>query len=324
MKHWKLIVGLLCIGFAGVYYVWSLFAPKLLPQTDGQKPVLSASFYPIAFALERIAGEGYAVRSVTPGGVEPHDFEPSPQDVLRMQQSAVLFYNGAGLDPWVERVETALQEKQVKMVNVTEELRQAGFRLSEMTEGEHEDEHGEEHEDGIYDPHVWLDPVAMEQIGVVIAAALTAQFPQDEAMFEENLQQWRERMQALHQEYTSGLQACRLQEIIVSHDAFSYLGLRYGFDIISIAGFSPQEQPSAKRLGELADLAREKGIRIVYFETLASPKLSEALANEVGAATSVLDPIEGISQADAQSGKTYESIMRDNLQALRLGLECSQ
>ncbi len=325
MKHWKMIFGALCIAVGGMFYVWSLVRPPqpdvAQPDAGGEKPRLAASFYPLAFALQHIAGEGYDITTVTPGGVEPHDFEPSPQDIVRLQDVDVLFYNGAGLDSWVDRLMPALADKGVQTVNIVEALETSQYAILAAEEGEEAHEDEEDH--GPEDPHVWLDPLAMEEIGRIVAETLSEKFADDAAQFEDNLELWVSDAQGLHRQFQLALTSCRLNEIIVSHDAFSYLGRRYGFEIIPIAGFSPQEQPSAKRLGELATLAKQKGITTIFFETLTSPKLSDALAREVGATTAVLDPIEGISAEDAHAGKNYMTIMVDNAMALSKAMQCS-
>jgi zinc transport system substrate-binding protein len=109
--------------------------------------------------------------------------------------------------------------------------------------------------------------------------------------------------------------------IVVSHDAFGYLG-RYGLRVHGIAGLSPDAEPSAKHIRELQDLARTSGVTTVFSETLASPKLSETLAHDLGMHSAVLDPIEGV-QKDAPKGTDYLSLMRRNLSTLRKANSCA-
>ena len=108
---------------------------------------------------------------------------------------------------------------------------------------------------------------------------------------------------------------------MVSHDAFGYLGERYDLDVHAIAGLSPDAEPSARRLGELADLIREDDITTVFTERLASPKLADTLASDLGIETAVLDPIEGPSDEDADGD--YLGLMRENLAALQKAGGCS-
>lgn len=301
--------------FALIVYAWSFVRPATPAAAPNGKPVIAASFYPLAFLAREIAGSGYDVTSVTPGGVEPHDFEPSPQDIVRLQSANILFANGLGLDPWVERLHATLKERGVAVVTVSDGIEEKGVPL--IAGGEEDIE-----EAGHANPHVWLDPLAMQTLAASVSSALSQAFPADKELFAANAQKLNVALAALDQSYKTGLASCRLHEVIVSHDAFAYLARRYGFSVIAIAGFSPQEQPSAKHLGDLVTLAKQKGIKTVFFETLVSPKLSETLAAEVGATTAVLNPIEGFSETDLSAGKTYVTAMESNLNALRLAMEC--
>jgi zinc transport system substrate-binding protein len=109
---------------------------------------------------------------------------------------------------------------------------------------------------------------------------------------------------------------------VTSHAAFGYLAARYGLHQVAITGLDPEAEPSARRLASLAELVRRSGTGTVFFERLVSPKLAETVAREAGATAAVLDPIEGLTPSESQSGATYLSLMRQNLAALRLALRC--
>lgn len=306
MKYWRLIFAATAFVFACIVYIWGKTHPAqpITEQPATNRPVLATSFYPLTFLVSQIAGDGYDIHQVTPGGVEPHDFEPSPQDIVQLQKANMLFANGLGLDPWVERLSSTLAERGVTVITVTDGLSEQGVNMQQDN------------------PHVWLDPHAMVVIAKNIAADLAKQFPADSARFTANGDRLAIALTAVDAAYKQGLANCRLRDIIVSHDAFAYLAARFDINVIPIAGFSPQEQPSAKHVSELITLAKQKGIKTVFFETLVSPKLSQTLADEVGATTAVLDPIEGFSAADLTAGKTYITAMNDNLAALRLAMDC--
>lgn len=121
----------------------------------------------------------------------------------------------------------------------------------------------------------------------------------------------------------TGLSNCALDAVIVSHDAFRYLAGRYDFHTLEIAGLAPSAEPSPARLAELSGIAKEEGIRHVFFETQVSPALSETLAEEIGAETLVLHSLETLTEQERSSGMTYIDLMRKNLDNLRTALECS-
>ena len=110
--------------------------------------------------------------------------------------------------------------------------------------------------------------------------------------------------------------------MVSSHQALGYLAARYDFQVLAVSGLSPEEEPSAGRVSEIATLAKVKQIKYIYFETLVSPKLAETIATEIGAQTLVFNPVEGLTEEDVAESKNYLSIMQDNLRNLRIGMLC--
>jgi zinc transport system substrate-binding protein len=261
---------------------------------DGRTTVVAA-FYPLAFAAEAVGGRSVDVRNVTPPGAEPHDVELTPKDVAELQQADVVLYLSHGFQPAVEKAVPAASGKRVDVLE--------GVSLRP----------GVGDEAGKTDPHVWLDPVRyariVRRIGAVLgkpraAGALAA------------------RVRALDAEYRAGLAHCARREFVTSHAAFGYLAARYGLHQLAITGIDPESEPTPQRLAELSKLVRREHITTVFFERLVSPKLAETVAREAGAHTAVLDPIEGLTSAEARRGGTYLSLMRGNLSELRRALGC--
>jgi zinc transport system substrate-binding protein len=118
--------------------------------------------------------------------------------------------------------------------------------------------------------------------------------------------------------------ACKRRTIVTAHEAFGHVVARYHLDQQGIAGISPDQEPSAKRLAELADLVRRTGTTAIFTEELVSPRVADALAREAGGVrTETLNPLEGLSAAEQEAGDDWASIMRDNLTKLRTALGCS-
>ena len=163
------------------------------------------------------------------------------------------------------------------------------------------------------DPHVWLDPVLYARIVRRVGLALGR--PRAAAALGR-------RVLALDGAYRRGLAHCRRRSFVTSHAAFGYLAARYDLRQIAITGIDPESEPSPQKLASLARLVRNAHIETVFFERLVSPKLAQTVAREAGVRTAVLDPIEGLTPAEARSGATYLSLMRRNLVALRQVLGC--
>jgi zinc transport system substrate-binding protein len=169
------------------------------------------------------------------------------------------------------------------------------------------------------DLHFWLDPVRLAEVAAEVEARVAEIDPDNAADYEANLASLRADLESVDAEYTDGLAGCRLDTVVVSHDAFGYLE-QYGLRFEPIAGLSPDAEPSPKHLTELAELIESEGITTVFSETLASPAMAETLASDLGLDTAVLDPIEGLG--DATAGEDYLSLMRANLAALQEANEC--
>lgn len=297
--------GTILIAICGVILFTSLgillFSKNDSPPDDSNVKIV-ASFYPLAHVAEQVTRNTPAqVTTVVPSGVEPHDFEPSAQDTAQIQSADLFLMNGAELEHWAEEI-TA--EKLVMSEHVT------------LLPLQDEDEHG------AFDPHFWLDPVIVQTEVSVLADELSRLFPEYETQYQQNAASYIAQLKQLDTAYQNGLKTCQIREMIVSHDAFSYLGERYEIELHAIAGLSPEEEPSARHIAELATLATEKGIKHIFFETLVSPKLAETIANEVDAETLVLNPIEGLTDEEQAAGKTYISVMNENLQNLRTAMQC--
>jgi len=185
---------------------------------------------------------------------------------------------------------------------------------------EQDEAHDHDHDHGGEDPHLWLDPLAMAAAAQAYADRLGDIAPDRADDFQANADELIAELEDLDAAYTEGLASCERDEVVVSHDAFGYLA-RYGLEFESIAGISPDAEPSPARLAELADLIRDTGVTTVFTETLASPALAETLATELDIETAVLDPIEGLT--DDTADEDYLSLMEANLAALQQANGCA-
>lgn len=283
-----------------------------------------ANFYPMAEAATRVGGDRVKVTNLTPVGVEPHDIELSSRQVDKLLDTDVLLYLGSGFQPAVEKVATGRHAGAVDILAHVE-LDEGATAALANEEGGGEppgQDTGQRGAANGKDPHFWLDPTLLAQAVDAIQVALTKVSPKDADLFRTNADRYKEDLRALDAELARGLTGCQRSDIVTSHAAFFYLARRYGLTQLPIAGLSPEAEPDAARLGTLTDEIKAKGITTVFYEELASPKVSEALAREAGVNTAVLSPIEGLSKDEADAGKDYAGVMRDNLAALRAALAC--
>ena len=277
------------------------------------KLLVVASFYPLYEFAREVAGPSAHVVSLMPSGVEPHNWEPSPQDVTRIRNARLFIYNGAGFEPWVAKL---VQEAAISgplPVRASE-----GIPL--LTTGSAPRIGA--HDQAVPDPHVWLDPVLAQSMVETIRAALVTVDAAHAALYTDNARAFTVKLQRLHEAFVHGLRHCARREVVTSHAAWAYLAKRYGLAVVPVMGVALESEPSPAQLASIVRFARDKHVKYIFFETLASPRLAETLAREVGAATLRFNPVEGVTREDAAAGRGYLALMEDNLANLRIALEC--
>ena len=256
---------------------------------QGRREVVAA-FYPLAFAAQEIGGGRGNGANLTPAGAEPHDLEVSPADVSRIRSADLVLLLGHGFQPQLE--DAAGNGKRVLRLLDTPNLRL------------HPND----------DPHVWLDPLRYSRIVERVGTALGNKPAADRLV---------RRLRRLDREYRRGLASCRHREIVMSHEAFAYLAQRYRLQQVAITGLNPEAEPAPRDLARVIRVVRQRRATTVFAETLLPRRLAETVARETGARTAVLNPIEGLTSAQADRGLDYFALMRANLAALRLGLGCT-
>jgi zinc transport system substrate-binding protein len=264
-------------------------------QGQSGKVAVVAGFYPLAEAATKVGGTLVEVQNLTPPGVEPHDLELAPQQIADIQEADVVLYLGGGFAPAIEQAVAGASGVKVDL-------------LKGMP--------------GTSDPHVWLDPVLYRRLVDTVAASLARAEPDAASTFRANAAAFDAQLETLDQEFSTGLTGCARTVIVTSHAAFGYLSARYGLTQEPIAGLSPDAEPSAQRLAELADLVERDGVTTIFTEELVSPKVADTLAQEVGVTTAVLNPLEGLTRQEVSAGEDYLSVMRANLKTLRAALGC--
>lgn len=279
---------------------------------EGGTVAVTAAFYPLAYAVERVGGDRVTVSSLTKPGAEPHDVELTPKDVATLSRSALVVYE-KGFQPAVDDAVTQVGAGTALDVSTAVDL-----TLRASHDGH--DHGGEGAEEGV-DPHFWLDPTRYASAVTAIADRLAAADPGGAPAYAAHAQAFVAELTALDTEFATALKTCATRELVTGHAAFAYLADRYDLHQVGIAGVSPDAEPNAAAMREIVEHVREAGVRTVYAETLVSKDLTETIARETGAGVAVLDPIEGLS--DASAGKNYLEVMRANLATLVTGQGCS-
>jgi zinc transport system substrate-binding protein len=272
-----------------------------------------ASFYPLAYVAERLAAPDGIVENLTQPGVEPHDLELTGQQVGSIADADLVLYLH-GFQPAVD--EAVEQNADDHSLDVAETV----DRLPAAEEESHEDEDGD-HGDLEGDPHVWLDPSNLAAISQAVADELAEVVPDRADAVQDRADELIAELNALDEEFDSGLAQCERRVFVTSHEAFGYLADRYDLEQVGISGLSPDAEPSPARLAEVQEVVQAEGVTTIFYETLVSPKVAETMAEDLDLATAVLDPIEGL--IDDTADEDYLTLMRANLDALRKANGCS-
>ena len=266
---------------------------------DDDRVQVTAGFYPLAWVAERVGGADVSVVGLTDPGVEPHDIEPTFARTVALARADLVVVEH-GLQPAID--EAVEQNAEGRVLDV-----------ADVVQLRHDD-------DGDVDPHFWLDPRLLADVADAVAAQLADLDPPHAASYTVNAGALRADLETLDGEFSAGLATCERHLIVSSHDAFGYWA-KYGIEVAPVTGLTPDAEPTPAGIARLQQLIREEGITTVFSERLASPKLTDSLARDLGLRTAVLDPVEGLASDDADDD--YLSLMRANLTVLEEANGCT-
>lgn len=276
-----------------------------------KKPTISTSTFSLYDISKNIAADTAEVFMILPFGVDAHSYEPTPKEMIKISKSDLVIYSGASLEPWIDGF---------KFKNKTLNM-SLHVKLRELGEDENHHRHYG-HNDSSIDPHYWLNPENMIISAEVIAKELIGLFPQNKERYIKNRDNYIAMLKALDEKYKKSLSTCKLDTIIVNHNAFSYLAHRYGFHVEALSGVSPEAEPSAKNMMRLIEHVKEHKVSTVFFESFVSDKAIKSIASEAKVSCEVLQPLGNITANEAKQKLSYEDIMKINLEKISKALEC--
>jgi len=288
-----------------------------------QKDLIYTSIYPIQYLTEQIVGDEATVKSVIPPGVDAHSFELSSKEMTDIAKGDAFIYLGSGMESFAEATADALKTHDVTLLEIGkhEELFIEGDGHDHGHDGHEDDEHAHEendhhHDHGDLDPHIWLDPLRMIDIGKIITAQLSELHPDYKKQYEENLKKLEEELTALDQQFVDTLSKKKHKHVLVSHAAFGYWEDRYGIEQISISGLSSSNEPSQKDLAKITKLAEEKQMNYVLYDQTGTNRVAKIVQDQIGAEERVLHNLEVLRDEDINNKDDYISLMQHNLKIL--------
>ncbi len=282
--------------------------------TDHRLKIVTTIYPPYDFA-KNIVGENADVTMLLPLGTESHSYEPSPKDLVAIQDSDLFIYAGGVGDYWVDRVLSSMGNKAPRTFVLMDAV---ALLKEEHKEGMAEDKE----EDEELDEHVWTSPKNALTITSQLAEEISILDPENKELYQKNKETYEEKLRELDAELTEIIKNAKRHTIVIGDRfPFRYLTHDYGLDYYAaFPGCSTETEPSAAQVAFLSDKVGLEQVPIVFYLEFSNGKVAEAIARDSGAKTSILHSAHNVSRQDFEAGIGYLDIMKKNILALKEAL----
>jgi zinc transport system substrate-binding protein len=309
MQVGLIVVLVVVAGFAG-YAIGSMAkgsssSPSGNTSNPSSAPSLKvlATFFPVYYDTIDVLGEKGNVTLLIPFNIDVHEFEPTPSAIQLVGQADVLVYNGAGLEPWIPQLIQSVGNSKLILVDSS-----AGIPLINVPSQFQK-------ENRTTDPHIWNDPVlAQLQVKNILQGLIKAD-PSDEPYFTANANVLIAKFQFMDQELKAGTANVATRTFVTFHEAFAYLAKEYNLVQVPIAG-PFEEEPAPSDISNAVATINQNHLCICFAESLENPAPINAVAAQTHAHVWILDPNEGLSDAESKAGVTYLVLMQQNIYTL--------
>ncbi len=295
------------IFLGGLFWLMMLLAgctAQSTPRNEGEPLHVVATTTIVGDVVAQVGGEWIELSVLLPVGSDPHNFEPTPQDIARVAEADVIFINGAGFEIFLAPL-LASAGAQDRVVDLS-----ASLALLESADADHAEEEG--------DPHVWTDPRNVVRWTQEIAGALSALDEQHALEFQANAERYQAELEALDawiREQVAQIPP-ENRQMVTDHAVFGYFAAAYGFQQAGalIPGYSTLAAPSARELAALEDAIRVLGVKTLFVGNTVNPSLAERVAGDTGVKLVFL--YTGSLSAPGGEAPTYLDYMRYNTSAI--------
>lgn len=276
--------------------------------------VVATIFPPYDFTRQ-IAGDRVSLTLLIPPGGESHTYEPTPQDIITIQEADVFLYVGGENDVWLDEILDNIDTSRMAILRMTE--------CVETVEEEHvegmQTPHIHNEEDGEPDEHVWTSPVNAARLSSAIEKVLTERDPENAAFYKQNLEAYQAQLARLDSQFRVLAATARTKELIFG-DRFPlrYFAEEYGFTYYAaFPGCSAESEPSAKTIAFLIDKAKADQVDTIFYIEFSNHLAADTIAGAVGAKTALFHSCHNVTLEEMQRGVTYLSLMEQNLATLQ-------
>jgi len=315
LKRIILITVLLAAVFSGVTACKQNKNATLNVRSVNGKINVTTSIFPPFDFVRQIAGDRVNLTMLLPPAAESHSFEPSPKDIITIQNSDIFIYGGGESDAWVDRILGSMNTDKMRILTMIDTVDAVE---EEIVEGM-EEEDGEE---TAYDEHVWTSPQNAILIVNAIAELLCEADPANADFYRQNAAAYGKELEQLDAAF-KGVAAGAKRKTIVFADRFPF---RYFADAYSLSyfaafpGCSTETEPSAATVAFLINKIRAEKIPVVFHLELSNERMADTISSETGAKKMLLHACHNISKRDFDAGVGYLDLMRQNVENLREAL----
>ncbi len=315
--------------FVGILFALCLLSSCSPPPENPAKPndrlQVTATIYPIYDFARVVGGEKVSVSMLMPPGADAHHYEPPPSDIIKVIKSDIFLFTGFGMEQWAQRILKAAEGNSNMLAVETGR----GARLIETSiDADRHDDHPHAHDKSNskstkYDPHIWLDFDNARIMVDHIAQAFILKDPKNRSYYQANAETYKRRLADLDKKYRTELSRCPSRTILhAGHWAFAYLAQRYRLEYVSAYNVSADSEPSPSQIMSLIERIRSQRLSYIFYEEMASPRLAQTLAAETGAKLLKLQNGHDIGKEEIQSGVSFLTMMENNLNRLKQGMQC--
>ncbi|EMQ96059.1 Manganese ABC transporter, periplasmic-binding protein SitA [Xanthomarina gelatinilytica] len=242
-----------------------IFNCKNNQPTNG-KPNIVTTTTMITDLVKNIGGDKINVQGLMGSGVDPHLFKASEGDVSKLANADIIFYGGLHLEGKLVEVFEKMSRQNIKTIAVSDALDKTTLIASELFPGN-------------YDPHIWFNIDYWIQITQYVADQLSKTDPENKLFYETNAKNYIEKLEVLKKEITATIQTLSKEKriLVTAHDAFSYFGKAYDFEVVGLQGLSTATEAGVQDVQKLATFIIDKKVKAIFVESSVPKRTIEAL-----------------------------------------------
>ena len=289
-----------------------------------EKTQVVATIFPLYDFAKEIAWEDAEVKMLLKPGAEVHSYEPTPQDIIAIQNCDVFLYIGGESDEWVRNVLSSVDTIHMQVIALMDcveaaEEAESGFAWN----GEYDHDHdGHDHRDAEYDEHIWTSPKNAILMAEAIGKAMQAADTDNAAHYQTSTEEYTDKLRALDYELTQTVKEAK-RDLLIFADRFPFLYLArdYGLNYYAAyPGCSSEAEPSAATVAAMIEEVKQSGVPAVFYIELSNRLMADTIAEATGAEELLLHSCQNVSKEEFERGESYLSLMEQNIETLKIAL----